>query len=70
MIQTNEKDVATLIESLPEDLLNLIQLDRDRYQLISHEPHRVEKLQMKEIQADWTCRKVKGANKCLSGHDD
>ena len=35
MIQKNEQDVSALIESLPEDLLDLIQLKRLQYQLIS-----------------------------------
>ena len=44
MVERNEQDVATLIESLPEDLLNLIRLDRNKYSLISHKP---------EVEKDW-----------------
>ena len=71
MIAQNEKDIATLIESIPEDLLNLINLDKADYQLISHEEHLVVKDQyLKEIEAGWICQKVKGATQCLSGLDD
>ncbi len=70
MIAQNEKDIATLIESIPEDLLNLINLNKTYYQLFSHEQHAVWNSDRKEIEAGWKCQKVKGANKCLSGLDD
>ncbi len=46
MIAQNEKDIATLIESIPEDLLNLINLNKTYYQLFSHEQHKVEIINM------------------------
>ena len=71
IIAQNENDIATLIESMPDDILNLINLDKADYQLISHEEHLVVKDQyLKEIEAGWICQKVKGATKCLSGLDD
>ncbi len=46
MIAQNEKDIVTLIESIPEDLLNLINLNKKYYYLFSHEQHKVEKYDM------------------------
>jgi hypothetical protein len=43
IIAQNENDIATLIESMPDDILNLINLDKADYQLISHEEHLVVK---------------------------
>ena len=55
MIAQKEKDVATLIDSMPIDILNLIELQKEKYQLFSHQQHRVEKSSMKTITADWKC---------------
>jgi hypothetical protein len=55
MIAQNEKDIATLIESIPEDLLNLINLNKTYYQLFSHEQHAVWNSDRKEIEAGWKC---------------
>ena len=68
MIAKNEKDVVTLIQSMPIDILNLIDLKKEKYQLFSHKKHRVEKKYW--CSEDWTCQKVKDANKCLSGLDE
>ena len=70
MIENNEQDVATLTESMPIDLLSLIDLDKNEYQLFSHQTHRVIKENIKENPANWKCKKFKDANKCLSGLDD
>ena len=43
MIENNEQDVATLTESMPIDLLSLIDLNKNGYQLFSHQKHRVSK---------------------------
>ncbi len=47
MIAQNEKDIATLIESIPEDLLNLINLEKEDYRLFSHEKHKVDQNRIK-----------------------
>ena len=70
IIAENGKDVATLIDSMPINILNLIDLNKEKYQLISHQKHRVQKDSCMKIEAHWTCQKVKGANKCLSGLDN
>ena len=71
MIAENEKDVATLIQSIPIDMLNLIDLNKEEYKLFSHEIHLLMKdRREQEIIAGWTCQKVKDAKKCLSGLDD
>ena len=43
MIAKNEKDVVTLIHSMPIDILNLIDFNKDRFQLFSHKQHQVNK---------------------------
>ena len=55
MIAQKEKDVATLIDSMPIDILNLIELQKERYQLFSHPKHLVRKNNMEKITADWKC---------------
>jgi hypothetical protein len=56
IIVQNENDIATLIESMPDDILNLINLDKADYQLFSHGEHLVVKDKyMKEIEAGWKC---------------
>ena len=37
MIAQKEKDVATLIDSMPMDILNLIELQKEKYQLFLHQ---------------------------------
>ena len=61
MIERNEQNVAIMVDLLHEDLLNFIRLERSYYQLISHEQHQVEKNDLNEIWANWTCSKIKGA---------
>ena len=55
MIAQKEKDVATLIDSMPIDMLNLIEFQKKTYQLFSHQQHRVENSNMYKIEANWTC---------------
>jgi hypothetical protein len=55
MIAHKEKDVATLIDSMPIDILNLIELRNYKYQLFSHQQHQVNKLRVKKNTAGWTC---------------
>ena len=55
MIAQKEKDVATLIDSMPIDILNLIELQKEKYQLFSHQQHLVLKSRMETITADWKC---------------
>ena len=70
MVEKDEQDVATMMESVTEDLLNLIKLDRQKYQLISYEKEQVVKWEMGEIKHGWTCQTFKRDNKCLSGQDE
>ena len=49
MVEKDEQDVATMMESVTEDVLNLIKLDRQKYQLISYEKEQVVKWEMGEI---------------------
>ena len=55
MITKKEKDVATLINSMPIDILNLIELKKAKYQLFSDQKHQVGKRDAKKIVAGWTC---------------
>ena len=55
MIAKNEKDVSTLIKSMPIDILNLIDVNKEKYMLFSHEKHWVGKHHKTEIIAGWTC---------------
>ena len=72
MVAQDEKNDAILIESMPEDMLNLIKLDSRLYRLQSHEQEEhFDKINyLGQVCAGWTCKKVKGANKCLSGLDN
>ena len=47
MIAQKEKDVATLIDSMPIDILNLIELQKEKYQLFSYQQHLVWNSSMK-----------------------
>ena len=49
IVSQEENDVDTLIESMPEEILDLIELDRKIYQLFSHEQHQVDEFNMKRI---------------------
>ena len=69
-VALDKKDVAKLVESMPEDLLNLVELGRDSYKLFSNERDQVGKSNMGAVWDGWACEKVKGANKCLSGLDN
>ena len=55
MIAQKEKDVSTLIDSMPIDILNLIELQKEKYQLFSDQQHLVVDSSMKTITADWKC---------------
>ena len=55
MIAQKEKDVATLIDSMPIVILNLIEHQEKKYQLFSHQQHRVVVSNVSKIEANWTC---------------
>jgi hypothetical protein len=56
MIANNEKDVATLIDSMPEEIYRLIiLLQRKKHLIFEHEHHFLCTFEMGEIRADWEC---------------
>jgi hypothetical protein len=56
MIANNEKDVATLIDSMPEEIYRLIiLLQRKKHLIFEHERHVLHTFEMGEIRADWEC---------------
>jgi hypothetical protein len=40
---------------MPEDLLSLINLEKERYLLFSHEKHQLKKYELDEIEDYWKC---------------
>ena len=69
MAARDEKDLTKVIESLPEDIFNLIDLDGKDYWLLAFEDDKVSK-DFRGDTSNWQCAKLKGAKKCLSGLND
>ena len=69
MVAKDEEDVAKLIESMPEDIFNLIELKVSVYKLFSDDKN-VSRMTIQEFMKNKViCLKVKGAKKCLGGLD-
>ena len=52
VVAKDEKDLAKVIESLPEDIFNLIDLDGKDYWLLSFEDDKVSK-DFRDVTSNW-----------------